>query len=138
MFCPICGKDCKENEAFCENCGNPLHRVPPVQPPQYQPEVVPTAPQFQGEVPGKTMGIVGMVLGIVSILFGCCIFYLAIPCGIAGIILSAIAMKKAKEVRGKNNFALAGLICSIVGLVLALMGLVFVVMLGILESDAFF
>lgn len=136
MFCPICGNDCKENEAFCDNCGNRLHRTPPVQSPQYYPEEIPTAQQLQGELPGKTMGIVGLILGIVSIVFGCCIFFLAIPCGIVGIILSAIAMKKAKAARRKNNVALAGLICSIIGTVWAAFSLVCIIIASL--SDAWF
>lgn len=119
MFCPICGNDCREDQAFCENCGNPMHRAAPVQPVQNPYMDIPTAQHFQPEVPSKTMGIVAMILGICSILFGCCIFFLAIPMAIAAIILGGIAMKRAKDAGRSNGFALAGLICGIVGLALA-------------------
>lgn len=134
MFCPICGKDCAENTAFCDNCGNPLNRPAPVIPSQ-DPHASAQAPtQPIGELPGKTMGIIGMILGILSILGGCCLFFVSIPCSVAGIILSAISMKRAKEVSRRNNFALAGLICSIVGLVLAVLFTVLIILLGILET----
>ena len=72
-------------------------------------------PNVKPELPGKGMGITGMVLGIVSLaLF--CIWYLAIPCGIVGIILSGIAAKKAKEVGMKNGMATAGIVCASIAL----------------------
>ena len=53
-----------------------------------------------GEDPGKTLGIVGLVLAFVFAL--------------AGIIVSAIALKKSKEAGFKNTIAKVGLILSIV------------------------
>lgn len=132
MFCPICGKDNAETEAFCANCGNPLHR-PAVTP---QPQAVPSAPAsapFSGELPGKTQGLVGMILGIVSIVLGCCSPFITLPCGIAGIILSAISMRKAKATLQKNNQALAGLICAIIGVVLSLLSVALVVVALLME-----
>lgn len=127
MLCPICGKENEETIAFCENCGNPLHRPAPFTQPEAVPEAPAVAPEPIGELPGKTAGIVGLVLGICSLLFSCCVFFLALPGGITGIILSAISLSKAKAVSRKNNLALAGLICSIIGTVFALLGtLVFV------------
>ena len=134
MFCPICGNDCREDQAFCENCGNPMHRVveaPAAQPVQNPYGNVPTAQLFTPEVPSKSMGIVAMVLGICSIVFSCCIFFLAIPMSIAAIILGAVALKRARAVGRSNGFALAGLICGIVGLVMALIYIVVVVALSI-------
>lgn len=59
-----------------------------------------------GEDPGKTLGIVGLVLAFVFAL--------------AGIIVSAIALKKSKEAGFKNTIAKVGLILSIVFLVIGI------------------
>ncbi|HEY5788896.1 MAG TPA: DUF4190 domain-containing protein [Microlunatus sp.] len=71
------------------------------------------APQYGGppaQDPGRTMGIVGLVLSIVG-------FFCGVG-AIAGIIVSAIALNKSKAAGFKNNLALAGLIIGIVSLVL--------------------
>lgn len=128
MICPICGHDNPENSAFCENCGNPMHRPAPFSQPQPASEVSDVVPQPAGPLPGKTLGLVGLIFGICSILFSCCIFYLALPGGITGIILSAISMKKAKDAARKNNLALGGLICSIIGTVLAILAAIFIIL----------
>lgn len=134
MICPICGHDNSENSAFCENCGNPMHRPAPFSQPQPASVVSDVAPQPAGPLPGKTPGLVGLILGICSILFSCCVFYLALPGGIAGIILSAISMKKAKDAARKNNLALAGLICSIIGTVLAILAAIIIILVLIYEA----
>jgi presenilin-like A22 family membrane protease len=54
--------------------------------------------------PGRTMGIVGLIL--------------AIFCSLIGLIVSAIAYNKSKKAGYQNNFALAGIIIGIVSLVL--------------------
>lgn len=136
MLCPICGQECAENSAFCDNCGNPLHRAAPVTPAQTQQAPTQSTPQPAGELPCKTMSIVAMILGILSILGGCCLAFVSIPSAIVGIILSSISMKRAKEVGRTNNYSLAGLICSIIGLVLALLFVVFVILVAILEANA--
>lgn len=121
MICKICGTKNNETAAFCENCGNPLHRPDPV--PQPQPVIAEpvAAPVPAGELPAKGLGIAGLVLGIVSIVFCCCIGFLSAAFAITGLIFSIIAMKRAKAVGMKNNTALAGLILSIIDLVLSLL-----------------
>jgi presenilin-like A22 family membrane protease len=66
----------------------------------YQPP--PTGPPAQD--PGRTMGIVGLIL--------------AIFCSLIGLIVSAIAYNTSKKAGYQNNFALAGIIVGIVSLVL--------------------
>jgi hypothetical protein len=72
--------------------------------------------------------IAAMVLGICSVVFGCCLFGIfGLGLGIAGLILSlnerkAIAAGQASE-KGKV-FALVGLITSIVGIVFGVGGLI--------------
>lgn len=81
------------------------------------------------------MGIAGMVLGIVSLaLF--CIWYLALPCGITGIILSALAVNKAKAAGIKNGMATAGVICSAIALGLAVLFILLAV-IGIASAASF-
>lgn len=66
-------------------------------------------------VPGKGLGITGMVLGIISLVLFC-ILYISIPCSIVGAILSGVALKKAKDAGMKNGMAVAGLVCSLIAL----------------------
>jgi len=57
------------------------------------------APQYGGppaQDPGRTMGIVGLIL--------------AIFCSLVGLIVSIIAFNKSKAAGFKNNIALAGII----------------------------
>jgi uncharacterized protein YacL len=68
----------------------------------YQPP--PTGPPAQD--PGRTMGIVGLIL--------------AIFCSLIGLIVSAIAYNTSKKAGYQNNIALAGIIVGIVSLVLGL------------------
>ena len=68
------------------------------------------APQYGGppaQDPGRTMGIVGLVL--------------AIFCNLIGLVVSVIAFNKSKQAGFKNNIALAGII---VGAVLFVVGLI--------------
>ena len=124
MVCKICGTNNGETAAFCENCGNPLHRPDPV--PQPQPIIAEpiVAPVPTGELPAKGLGIAGMILGIVSILFGCCTPVFPFLCAAVGLILSCIAMGKAKSVSRKNHFGTAGLILGIIGTIVSLTGLI--------------
>lgn len=75
-----------------------------------------------GEDPGKTLGIVGLVLAFVF--------------SLAGIIVSAIALKKSKEAGFQNTIAKVGLILSIVLFVLGVIGVIASVALGIAAVDA--
>lgn len=124
MFCPNCGAQNADNVAFCASCGanlgaqQPVYQAP-VQP-VYQAPVQPVYQQpAQQPVPGKGMGIAGMVLGIVALVLFCW-WYVAIPCAIVGAILSGVALKKAQEVGKKNGMAVAGLVCSCIALGIAI------------------
>lgn len=65
---------------------------------------------------GVGLGVASMVLGILSILFSCCFYYIAFPCGLIGLILGAVAIKKGNNGKG---MAVAGLVLSIISLALA-------------------
>lgn len=65
------------------------------------------------------LAIVGLVLGILSIVLSCC-YGIGILFGIAGIICSALSKKK-----GKSGVGTAGLICSIVGTVFSVLMIIY-------------
>lgn len=132
-FCKYCGCQLEDGAMFCVSCGQsqadaapaapqaPVAPQPPVfnqapvygapQAPMYAPQAPYMAPQQDDSLPGKGLGIASMILGILSICL-CCLWYLAIPCGIIGLIMGAIATSKAKQVGRKNGFGVAGLVCS--------------------------
>lgn len=70
---------------------------------------------------GFGLSVASMVLGIVSILFCCCFWYISLPCGLVGLILGAIAIKKNNKGKG---MAIAGLVLSIVSLALVVVTIV--------------
>ena len=75
------------------------------------------APQYGGppaQDPGRTMGIVGLVL--------------AIFCNLIGLVVSIIAFNKSKQAGFKNNIALAGIV---VGAVLFVIGLIYNLTVGL-------
>ena len=67
----------------------------------------------------NSLAVVSLVLGIISIVLGCCGSWIAIVLGIGGIVCAVMANKQ-----GKTGMAKAGLICSIVGIVLAIIVLI--------------
>lgn len=75
-----------------------------------------------GEDPGKTLGIVGLVLAIVLPLIG--------------LIVSIIARKKSREAGFDNGLAKAGIIVGIILLVLGIIGTIASVALGFAAVDA--
>jgi hypothetical protein len=107
---------------------------PPV-PPQYQ--AAPPVNQYQqggqqgygqqpATVPGKTLGIVGMIISIVS-------FFIVPFIGhIAGIIVSAIARSQSKKAGvEKNTPATVGIVLGVIGVVLSIIGIIiFVVVIA--------
>ncbi|HJM04727.1 MAG TPA: hypothetical protein QF549_03830 [Candidatus Saccharimonadaceae bacterium] len=71
-----------------------------------QPETTPAStstPTSGVENPGKTLGIVSMILSIIGL-------------GLVGVILALIGMSKSKKAGQKNGFALAGLIIGILNI----------------------
>ena len=73
--------------------------------------------QPEQEPPKKTnvLAIVGMILGIVSILMGCCGWY-SIIFGIPGLICSILSRKQ-----GKSGMSVAGIVCSIIGIIIGIL-----------------
>jgi len=123
MFCPNCGAQNPDNANVCMNCGNALQQQAPVQPmyqqPMYQQPMQPVA------VPGKGLGVAGMILGILSLVFFC-IPYIGFPLSVVSLILSIVGKAKAGSAGQSNGMAIAGLICSIISLALNLILLIIV------------
>jgi len=138
MNCNVCGTQLADGAVFCPNCGNAVQANNPQQP-QQQPFQQPNfqqpnfqQPNFQQPgfqqpgfqqpfqqpdtpTPGKALGIVSMILGILSLVLFC-YYYLSIPCAIVSIILSCIGKSQAKKAGKSLGMATAGLVCSIVAL----------------------
>lgn len=91
---------------------------PPPPPPAYPPP--PGFPGAAGPTPGKGKAITSMILGIVSVVL-CLYWFIAIPAGIAAIILGVLARREGAA----RGMALAGLITGIIG---AAFGLLMVVL----------
>ncbi|MCM1569520.1 MAG: DUF4190 domain-containing protein [Roseburia sp.] len=75
----------------------------------YQQNSPATSPEKSGS---NALAIVGLVLGIISIIT-CCCSYIGCIFGIAGLICSILGKKQSP-----SGIATAGLICSIIGIVL--------------------
>ena len=74
----------------------------------------------------NALSVVSLVMGILSILFGCC-YGIGIVFAIAGIICAAVGKKKGQ----KGGIGTAGLVCSIIGAVLSVIMLVYVIIVGV-------
>ncbi len=68
------------------------------------------------EKPKQGMSIAALVLGIVSVVCSC-IWYLAIPAGVVGLVLGIISLRGKKDGRG---MAIAGTILSGIGIIASL------------------
>ncbi|MHA6669779.1 DUF4190 domain-containing protein [Homoserinimonas sp. A447] len=68
------------------------------------------------ENPGKTLGIVGLVLAFIA--------------NIVGLIVSIIALNKSKKAGYKNGLALAGIIVASVSIVISIIAVIAIVSLG--------
>ncbi|HRH11069.1 MAG TPA: DUF4190 domain-containing protein [Bacteroidia bacterium] len=69
---------------------------------------------------GKSLGVAGLVVGIISLIFSfipCLGAWAFIP-AIVGIILSAVSMKQAGP-NGSKGMAIGGLICAVIAVIFA-------------------
>lgn len=67
-------------------------------------------------VPGKALGITGMILGIVSLVLCCLFWYFTFLLSIPGLVLSCIGLSKAKKENAPNSMAIAGIVCSAINI----------------------
>lgn len=71
--------------------------------------------------PAGGLGIAALILGIVSLVF-CWIWFIAIPCGVIGLVLGIVALCQKR----KAGMPLTGLILSIAGILISILLIVFV------------
>lgn len=115
MFCPKCGAVQNEGAVFCNVCGSRMNYAVQAQPTTNAPSE------------SKAMQIVGFVLGLVSLVLcwvgvipqvwalGILITLMAI----AGIVLSSISLRQARNAGERKGLGIAGLVLAIVGVSLA-------------------
>ena len=103
MYCTNCGKELDNQAAYCPYCGVATINTPKQVAPQ------PNAPKKL-----NAFGIVGFVLGVLSIILGR--FFCVTP--IIGLVFSIIAVVKMKKYNSANGIAIAGLVLNIISLVL--------------------
>lgn len=90
--------------------------------PQYQQQQYNTYNEtYQPEKRG--FGIASMIIGICSILLGCCIPYVSFAGSIAGIILGIVSLRKNESAKG---MAIAGIVTSGCALLLSIIMLIMV------------
>ncbi len=79
--------------------------------------------------PGNGLAVAGLILGIAGIVLFC-LWYLALPCAIVGLILSIMAKKKAQETGSGAGMAKAGLILCVIALALDILIVILVLVFG--------
>ena len=109
----------KSNFARCVACllyTSPVYATPVYTGPVYvAPGSIPTDPRESA----KGLGIAGMVLGIVSLVFFFA-YFIGIICSIIGLILSSVAWRKISTGSARpdgKGFAIAGFVTSIIAVV---------------------
>jgi hypothetical protein len=85
--------------------------------------------------PDNTRGLIGMILGIVSIPVACCAI-IGLLTGGAGVVLGGIGLRRVAAGQATNRGqALAGVICGAVGIILSIIsGVLGVVNIGNLTA----
>ena len=75
-FCPNCGTANADEAQFCTNCGASVAAQPaaPARPVYQQPATPPVYMAAEPKIPGRGMGIAGMVLGIIGIVYAVIFF----------------------------------------------------------------
>ncbi|MBR5515816.1 MAG: zinc-ribbon domain-containing protein [Clostridia bacterium] len=147
MICKNCGNEVVDGASFCAACGSSVEyeneetvRADSYEQVNVEVEGVDAA-DVPAEVqdPGKTMGIVSLILGIVSILSSCCsaaccLGYISPTFAIAGIIVGILGKKKSAEVEINNKMALVGMILSIVSFVLYIVAIIIGITTGLVSG----
>ena len=135
MVCPFCQAELSATDKMCPMCGAPVDETPTQKPETQINYDIPMAI----EDPGKTQGMIGMIMGIASLvlgLSGCCccgaVFGLAFIAlffvtSIVSLILSISASKKSKAAGYTNTCATVGIIVSAVSVGILLFLLVFAI-----------
>lgn len=89
---------------------------------------------------GKSSGIAGLVIGILSLMFAfipCLGLWAMIP-AIVGIILSSLSLHRVSKAGASKSISLAGLICSALALLVALYWLYVLLSMTKTSNELFF
>ena len=119
MYCSICGTQLEENVQTCPNCNNLVVKeavtVENVEKTAEENSATIPTPKENVEKKFSGKGIAGFVLSLVGILIA------AIPCGVLGLIFSALGFNdtETKKLRGKGLY-ISGLVVSIVDIVIGI------------------
>ena len=129
-YCMKCGGQCADQAMQCPRCGAMLgmqnsghvSQRPSGGGSQF------SGGSFSPQNPsgGPGLAIASMVLGIVSLILTCILPYVSWVLAIVGIVLAAIAKKKAK-----SGMATAGLVCSIIALAVWVVVIILLVVVGV-------
>lgn len=85
------------------------------------------------EKKNDTKAVIGLILGIASILFGCCGWY-GILFGVPGVICSILSRRQKK-----SPMSVAGIVCSGIGIMFGLLMMVVLMgVFGLINSDPAF
>ncbi len=115
-YCPQCGTLLDDDIQFCTNCGAFVTAHEPT-PPQSQPSPEPMQPEGTLLPPYNTTGraTASLILGIISIVFVCCLSVFGVILGVIGIVLAVLDRRATPPQLRPSRAANAGLVCSIIG-----------------------
>jgi uncharacterized membrane protein YvbJ len=112
MFCKNCGATLTEDTNVCPNCGAEINQEAAYNTQEMQ------APFTETKLSWKAL--VGFIVSLAGIIV------LALPCGIVGLIFSALGfneVQRSTEYKGRG-FALAGIVVAIIDVVVWLIGII--------------
>ncbi len=86
---------------------------------------------------GQTLGVIGLILGILTFMLGFipCVGVIAIIPGIIAIVLSSIGLSQASKNNGSRGINIGALIVSIIGVLAASLWIVFAVGIASLNEN---
>ena len=110
MFCKNCGTEFSDDVKVCPSCGAQVE------------EVAQPAVQVEASVPAKLKmsgkALAGFIVALVGILL------LPIPCGVVGVIFSALGLADALKKRARGlGFAIAGLAIGVFNIIYGIFSL---------------
>lgn len=125
--CSNCGAEMQDDVKFCPACGAAQNEEQPVeQQTQAQQQPYYGQPrQSYSEQPFPVFGLIGMIAGILGIIFVWIITWVGLAMAVIGIVFSSIGMAQ----RNKNKLvglSIAGLVCSIIAVVVVIIAFIIV------------
>lgn len=123
MFCSHCGAKLTDGQPYCHNCGAAVQPNRPQQPhqqPYRQPQAQQPAPVEKKPNPlaptGLALGIAGALLALLTFAFLYDVYWILAISSLAtsavGVILSSVAISKARKGHTGYALALAGVVTS--------------------------